>query len=100
VMPCVALPIACGNVREQPFAEIWAGAPRMREVRAIRVRDLHTCSGCEAAVFCTRCPGQALVEDGDLYGPSTAACEHALAGAELAGVTVVPASVARRAPRS
>jgi AdoMet-dependent heme synthase len=101
VMPCVAMPIACGNVREQPFAEIWSTAPRMREVRAIRIRDLHTCAGCQASAFCTRCPGQALVEDGDLYGPSTAACEHALAGAELAGVTVVPASFARRhsAPR-
>ena len=99
VMPCVALPIVCGNVREQPFAEIWAAAPRMRQVRAVRVRDLHTCAGCEAAVFCSRCPGQALVEDGDLYGPSTAACEHALAGAELAGVAVVPASLARPASR-
>jgi radical SAM protein with 4Fe4S-binding SPASM domain len=97
VMPCVAMPIACGNIREQPFAEIWANAPRMREVRAIRIRDLHTCAGCQASAFCTRCPGQALVEDGDLYGPSSAACEHAQAGAELAGVTVVPASLARPA---
>jgi radical SAM protein with 4Fe4S-binding SPASM domain len=95
VMPCVALPLTCGNIRETPFAEIWSHSRRMREVRAIRVRNLHTCSGCEAAVFCTRCPGQALVEDGDLYGPSSAACEHAMAGAELAGVTVVPASLSR-----
>jgi radical SAM protein with 4Fe4S-binding SPASM domain len=98
VMPCVALPIACGNVREQPFSEIWATAPRLREVRAIRIRDLRTCAGCRASAFCTRCPGQALVEDGDLYGPSSAACEHALAGAELAGVTVVPASLGRPGP--
>jgi radical SAM protein with 4Fe4S-binding SPASM domain len=98
VMPCVALPIACGNVREQPFAEIWSAAPRMREVRAIRVRDLHTCAGCAASTFCMRCPGQALVEDGDLRGPSSAACEHALARAELAGVSVLPASFGRRSP--
>jgi radical SAM protein with 4Fe4S-binding SPASM domain len=94
VMPCVALPLACGNIRQRPFAEIWSDSRGMREVRSIRIRDLHTCAGCEAAAFCTRCPGQALVEDGDLYGPSTAACEHALAGAELAGVAVVPASLA------
>jgi len=92
VTPCVALPVVCGNVRETPFAEIWGASPRMREVRAIRVRDLHTCAGCAASVFCTRCPGQALIEDGDLYGPSTAACEQALAAADVAGVTVVPAS--------
>jgi radical SAM protein with 4Fe4S-binding SPASM domain len=94
VMPCVALPLACGNIRETPFAEIWARSRELGRVRAIRIRDLHTCAGCAAAVFCTRCPGQALVEDGDLYGPSRAACEHAQAGAELAGVAVVPASLA------
>jgi radical SAM protein with 4Fe4S-binding SPASM domain len=96
VMPCVALPLACGNIRDTPFARIWSESRQLREVRAIRIRDLHTCAGCEAATFCTRCPGQALVEDGDLYGPSSAACEHAQAGAELAGVAVVPASVLRR----
>jgi radical SAM protein with 4Fe4S-binding SPASM domain len=94
VMPCVALPLACGNIRRTPFAEIWSASPGMREVRSIRVRDLHTCADCEAAAFCTRCPGQALVEDGDLYGASRAACEHALAGAELAGIAVIPASLA------
>jgi len=93
VTPCVALPITCGNIRETSFAEIWRDSRDMRRVRALRVRDLHTCSGCSASAFCTRCPGQALVEDGDLLGPSSAACEHALAGAELAGSPAVPASM-------
>jgi radical SAM protein with 4Fe4S-binding SPASM domain len=97
VMPCVAMPLVCGNVREASFGEIWAHSRRLREVRAIRVRDLHTCAGCSASRFCARCPGQALVEDGDLYGPSTAACEHAAAAAESAGVSVIPASRLRAA---
>jgi AdoMet-dependent heme synthase len=95
VTPCVALPIVCGNIRETPFAEIWRDSHDMRRVRSIRVRELHTCSGCTASAFCTRCPGQALVEDGDLYGPSSAACEHALAGAELASSSAMPASMSR-----
>jgi radical SAM protein with 4Fe4S-binding SPASM domain len=95
VTPCVALPVVCGNIRETPVAEIWNDSHDMRRVRAIRVRDLHTCSGCTASAFCSRCPGQALVEDGDLYGPSSAACEHAMAGAELAGSSAVPASMGR-----
>ena len=99
VTPCVAMPVVCGNVRDTPFAEIWAGSRGMRQVRAIRVRDLHTCRDCAASVFCTRCPGQALVEDGDLYGPSTAACQHATATAEVAGVAVSPASRLRAAAR-
>ncbi len=94
VMPCVALPLTCGNIREAPFAEIWSGSAKMREVRAIRIRDLHTCSGCAASVYCARCPGQALVEDGDLYGPSRAACEQTLASARAANDPVLPASIA------
>jgi radical SAM protein with 4Fe4S-binding SPASM domain len=86
------MPIVCGNVRDEPFAEIWRRSPEMLRVRSIRIRDLHTCSGCAAGRFCARCPGQAVVENGDLYGPSTAACEHALVAAEAAGSTAVPAS--------
>jgi radical SAM protein with 4Fe4S-binding SPASM domain len=96
VMPCVALPIACGNVREEPFAEIWHRSPEMMRVRSIRIRDLHTCSSCAASPFCTRCPGQALVEGGDLYGPSPANCEHAFVGAQLAGSSAIPASMLSR----
>jgi radical SAM protein with 4Fe4S-binding SPASM domain len=95
VMPCVAMPVACGNIREAPFLDIWREAAGMRRVRSLRVRDLHTCSGCEASPFCTRCPGQALVEDGDLLGPSSAACDHAVARAQVAGFTVTPASAPR-----
>jgi radical SAM protein with 4Fe4S-binding SPASM domain len=96
VMPCVAMPIACGNVREAPFADIWFGSARMRQVRAIRIRDLHTCAGCSASRFCSRCPGQAFVEDGDLYGPSSAWCGHALTAAQAAGDPAVPASMLSR----
>jgi len=98
VMPCVAMPIACGNVRDTPFAEIWHRSPEMLRVRSIRIRDLHTCSSCAASPFCSRCPGQALVETGDLYGPSPANCEHALVGAQVAGSPVIPSSMLRRPP--
>lgn len=98
VMPCVAMPIACGNVRDEPFADIWHRSPNMLKVRAIRIRDLHTCSSCAASRFCTRCPGQALVETGDLYGPSPASCEHTLAKAQAAGSSAIPASMLRGVP--
>jgi radical SAM protein with 4Fe4S-binding SPASM domain len=98
VMPCVAMPVACGNVRDEPFAEIWLRSPEMLRVRSIRIRDLHTCSSCAASRFCTRCPGQALVETGDLHGPSPGSCEHALARAQAAGSPAIPASMLRRPP--
>lgn len=95
VQPCVALPIVCGNVREESFEEIWRRSTKMGEVRSIRIRNLHTCSTCAASQFCTRCPGQALVEDGNLYGPSTAACEHTLVAAQLSGSTATLAGLLR-----
>jgi radical SAM protein with 4Fe4S-binding SPASM domain len=96
VTPCVAMPVVCGNVREEPFEAIWRRSARMLEVRSIRVRDLHTCAGCAASAFCARCPGQALVEDADLYGPAHAACTNALAAARAAGSAAVPASMRGR----
>src|SRR5436190_9925817 len=56
---------------------------------------LHTCSSCAASPFCSLCPGQALVETGDLSGPTPANCEHALARAQVAGSAVIPASMLR-----
>jgi len=67
-------------------------------IRSIRIRDLHTCASCAASRFCHRCPGQALVENGDLYGPSPANCEHALVAAQLAGSSAIPASMLRQPP--
>ena len=74
VYPCVQFPLACGNLRQQSFAEIWAGSAQLREVRAIRAKDLATCSSCSHLGTCTRCPGLAFME-GNMRGPSSADCE-------------------------
>lgn len=74
VYPCVQFPLSCGNVRRQDFLEIWRNSPQLAEVRAIRAKDLTTCSSCSHLSSCTRCPGLAYME-GDIRGPSTADCE-------------------------
>jgi radical SAM protein with 4Fe4S-binding SPASM domain len=74
VFPCVQFPLSCGNVRQQRFLDIWRDSPQMREVRAIRGRDLSTCSGCGHLGTCTRCPGLAYME-GNMRGPSTVDCQ-------------------------
>lgn len=76
VYPCVQFPLPCGNVRRQRFIDIWKDSPQLKEVRAIRARDLPTCSSCTHVASCTRCPGLAYME-GDMHGPSTADCEKA-----------------------
>ena len=74
VYPCVQFPISCGNVRDQNFLDIWKNSPQLEEVRAIRGKDLTTCSSCNHLGTCTRCPGLAWME-GNMRGPSTADCE-------------------------
>jgi radical SAM protein with 4Fe4S-binding SPASM domain len=79
VTPCVQMPIKLGNLREQSFSEIWNHSQRLVELRAIRVSDLQTCSSCEVLGHCSRCPGLALIEDGDIRGPAKACCSSAFA---------------------
>jgi radical SAM protein with 4Fe4S-binding SPASM domain len=74
VYPCVQFPLACGSLRRQSFAEIWAESAQLREVRGIRAKDLSTCSTCAHLGTCTRCPGLAFME-GNMRGPSSADCE-------------------------
>lgn len=74
VYPCVQFPMPCGSVRKQSFREIWFGSPAFAELRAVRVRDLPTCSRCAHTAYCSRCPGLAYME-GDFRGPSSADCQ-------------------------
>jgi AdoMet-dependent heme synthase len=74
VFPCVQFPLPSGNLRRQTFKDIWYDSPQLNEVRSIRARDLHTCSGCSHVGTCSRCPGLAFME-GDMRGPSSADCD-------------------------
>jgi AdoMet-dependent heme synthase len=78
VFPCVQFPLPSGNVRSQPFLDIWRDSSQLKEVRSIRLRDLPSCSKCAHAAACTRCPGLAYME-GNMRGPSTQDCEKSFA---------------------
>ncbi len=96
VYPCVQFPLACGNVRQQSFAAIWRDSPQLAEVRAVKIRDLPTCSVCPHAGTCTRCPGLAYME-GNLRGPSTADCEKSYA---RTGIPTAAMTSGARLPRA
>src|SRR5437660_3669357 len=72
VFPCVQFPLPSGNVRRQKFLDIWQHSSQLAEVRSIRTRDLPVCSTCTHAGTCTRCPGLAYMETGNMRGASTA----------------------------
>ncbi len=85
VTPCVAFPVVAGNVREAPLGEIWRQAPVFLRVRSTRTRDIEVCATCADVRQCGRCPGSALLEDGNVAGPSRAACQVAAARRAAAG---------------
>ena len=73
VYPCVSFPMPCGNVREKTFREIWYRSDELTELRAVKIKDLPTCSKCSHGSYCSRCPGLAYME-GNMRGPSSADC--------------------------
>ena len=79
VLACNILPGPAGNINQASFREIWERSPKLQRIRAIRRSDLPVCSTCSKLPYCGRCHAQALVEDGDILGPSSAACAHAAA---------------------
>ena len=74
VTPCVQLPISCGNLRNHDFDRIWHHSPQMLQIRRMLMKDVRGCETCSYLLWCARCPGLAYLEDGDLVGPSSAAC--------------------------
>ena len=77
VRACNILPGTAGNLREQTFREIWEGSPWLEKVRSIRRHHLDPCNTCSKFSYCGRCHAMALVEDGNILGLSTSACDHA-----------------------
>lgn len=76
VFPCVQLLIKLGNLREAPFHQIWR-CEELKKIRSIKIGDLPDCASCPLLAYCSRCPGIALLEDGDLMGLSKSACNLA-----------------------
>lgn len=73
VYACNQLRIIGGNVLRQPLSEVWRKSTVFGDLRAIRLRDLRDCSVCDLFQHCTRCPGLAYLEDGNLLGCSSVA---------------------------
>ncbi|HED05508.1 MAG TPA: radical SAM protein [Ignavibacteria bacterium] len=83
VYPCNQMRISGGNILKIPFGDIWKDSLVFQDLRKIRLEDLHSCKRCEFFQFCTRCPGLASLEDGNLVGCSTSAKQLAKIRKEL-----------------
>ncbi len=78
VWPCGSLPLAVGDLRSQSFLSIWQGSEDLQTIRGLRWADISECNQCEIRSFCHRCHGMAMVEQGNIRGPSLEACRHAV----------------------
>lgn len=74
VLPCNQLLYETGDLKMENFSTIWRSSPQFKYLRSLTIRDLPKCSGCELLKFCARCPGLAMLEGGDLLGPSPENC--------------------------
>ena len=77
VMACNLLPGSGGNILKRSFRDVWENSAWLNEIRSIRRKDLKTCNDCARVSYCGRCHAQAMLEDGDLYGPSSFAQHRA-----------------------
>lgn len=73
VYVCNQLRIIGGNILTQSLGQIWKESPAFKRLREITLNDLKECANCELFQYCTRCPGLAYLEDGDLLGCSSVA---------------------------
>ncbi len=77
LLPCSLLQISAGNVRRDRLDALWREAPLLRKLRARTFGELEGCGTCPRSGYCGRCSALALLEDGDLDGPSSRACHIA-----------------------
>jgi AdoMet-dependent heme synthase len=77
VQPCIAVPMAAGNIRKQPFAEIWRSSPVFRWIRELRIEDYKECAPCSHRSWCTRERGAAYTHSGSYTGIDPMVCARA-----------------------
>lgn len=93
VFPCLQLLLNAGNLREKSFGEIWKNSEILKKLRGLKVKDLPECSVCKLAYWCNRCPGLALLEDGNLLGCSKRARKVAEIRKEISEKEACPSSI-------
>lgn len=73
VWPCNTLPLCVGDIHKNSLGEIWHHSEVLKEWRQKCKQMPRACQSCNLHKNCVRCPGLAYMEDGDLYGCSSAA---------------------------
>lgn len=68
--PCNSFYYKVGNILEQPLREIWNKSEAHRYLLSLRKKDFPACCVCEDREYCSKCPGHALMECGNMFACS------------------------------
>lgn len=77
VYPCELVRRPLGNLRAQPFNEIWESTAAEQFLASDFFATPQECQECTWQMFCRRCPALAEIEDGHASGRSSEACRVA-----------------------
>jgi AdoMet-dependent heme synthase len=77
VYPCISVPWSAGNVREQPFIDIWRTSPVFERIRGLRIADYAACAPCQDKPYCKRSRGAAMNYSGSYTGTDPFVCRTA-----------------------
>jgi radical SAM protein with 4Fe4S-binding SPASM domain len=90
VYPCIAVPYTAGNIREQPFGEIWRDSPVFRRIRGLRLEDYPHCHPCPHKAWCPRARGPNFLTSGDYTGVDPFVCKTAEVVHQIVGSGSLP----------
>ncbi len=76
VYPCLALPWEVGDLKKENLEEILKNSQRLSLIRSLDGSEFKDCVRCADNSLCTRCPGLAYSEKGDLFGVSPENCRQ------------------------
>ncbi|MFH1904699.1 MAG: radical SAM protein [bacterium] len=65
IYPCIAFKIEAGNINKERFKDIWRNSSVLNDIRAMSIKDIPECSGCDLNNECLRCPGLSYIEHGN-----------------------------------
>jgi radical SAM protein with 4Fe4S-binding SPASM domain len=77
VYPCISVPWPAGNVREQPFIDIWRSSPVFQRIRGLRMADYEACAPCADKAYCSRSRSAAFTYSGSYTGVDPFICRTA-----------------------
>ncbi len=74
VYPCSGRFPPAGDLRRQSFREVWESSPLLLRLRNLEAADMDTCRDCDLWSWCSRCPLDAVDEDGGFFAVPRRTC--------------------------